>query len=129
MAFGTQTIPASGGGWNWGNIRNVNFFLDNISVSEAPQSAQDKYLGEILFFKAFFYFDLMKRFGDLPWLETTLDVDSPELFEGRLSRSVVADSILSVLDRSIEKLPVKSQTQYGRIHRDVALLFKARVAL
>lgn len=25
LAFGTQTIPASGGGWNWGNIRNVNF--------------------------------------------------------------------------------------------------------
>lgn len=129
LTFGTQTIPTSGGGWSWGNIRSINFFLENYSKSNEPVAVQDKYVGEILFWKSFYYFNLMKGFGDLPWLSNTLDVDSEELYGGRISRSIIADSILHILDQSINKLPLKSQTERGRIHKDVALLFKARVAL
>jgi hypothetical protein len=129
LTFGTQTVPSSGGGWSFTQIRSVNFFLENYSKSAEPLSTQQKYLGEILFWKAYFYFDLMKNFGDLPWLTKTLDVDSPELMGERVSRSVIADSILSILDESIAMLPLKSQTDIGRIHKDLALLFKARVAL
>ena len=129
LTFGTQNVPSSGGGWDWRLIRSVNFFLDNYSKSEAPISDQNKYVGEVLFFKAFYYFDLMKRFGDLPWLSNSLNIDSPELFGERLSRSVIADSILNILDQSISKLPIQAQTERGRIHKDVALLFKARIAL
>jgi hypothetical protein len=129
LTFGTQTIPSSGGGWDFSQIRSVNFFLENYSKSTEPQSVQQKYVGEVLFWKAYFYFNLMKNFGDLPWLTKTLDVDSPELMGERISRSVIADSILSILDKSIAMLPLKSQTDVGRIHKDVALLYKARVAL
>lgn len=129
LPFGMQTVPASGGNWSFSQIRSVNFFLENVSKSKEPQTITDKYIGEILFWKAFLYFDLMKRFGDVPWLTRTLDVDSPELTGERNSRSIVADSILKLLDKSITKLPLKSQTERGRIHKDVALLFKARVAL
>lgn len=129
LTFGTQTVPSSGGGWSFGAIRSVNFFLENCSKSKEPQNIQNKYIGEIYFWKAFYYFNLMKRFGDVPWFTKTLDVDSPELMGERTSRSVVADSILSILDKSIKMLPLKSQTDVGRIHKDVALIFKARVAL
>ena len=129
LTFGMQTVPSSGGNWSFSQIRSVNFFLENVSKSKEPQAITDKYIGEILFWKAFLYFDLMKRFGDVPWLTRTLDVDSPELTGERNSRSIVADSILNLLDKSITKLPLKSQTERGRIHKDVALLFKARVAL
>ena len=129
LTSGIITVPSAGGGWSWGTIRSVNFFLENYSKSNASVSAKNKYVGEILFWKAFFYYGLMQRFGDLPWLTTTLDVDSEELYGSRISRSVIADSILHLLDRSIERLPIKSQTGRGRIHKDVALLFKARVAL
>jgi starch-binding outer membrane protein, SusD/RagB family len=129
LTFGTQTVPSSGGGWDFSAIRNINFFLENYTRSTEPASTIDKYLGEILFWKAFFYFDLLKDFGDLPWLSKTLDVDSPELYGERISRSVIADSILNILDKSIELLPLESQTDRGRIHKDVASLFKARVAL
>ena len=129
LTFGTQTIPSSGGEWDFSQIRSVNFFLENYSKSKETQSVQQKYVGEVLFWKAYFYFNLMKKFGDLPWLTKTLDVDSPELMGERISRSIVADSILAILDKSIAILPLKSQTDVGRIHKDVALLYKARVAL
>jgi len=129
LTSGTQTVPGSGGGWDFSGIRSVNFFLENYSKSKEPINIQNKYVGEILFWKAWFYFDLMKKFGDLPWLTKTLDVDSPELMGERISRSIIADSILNILDKSIEMLPLKAQTDQGRLHKDVALLFKARVAL
>jgi starch-binding outer membrane protein, SusD/RagB family len=129
LTFGTQTVPSAGGGWSFTAIRNVNFFLENYSRSGEPASTINVYLGEMLFWKAFFYFNLMRNFGDLPWLTNTLDVDSPELYGERVSRSIIADSILHILDKSIALLPLKSQTERGRIHKDVASLFKARVAL
>jgi hypothetical protein len=129
LTFGTQTVPSSGGGWNFGQIRSVNFFLENYSKSKESSNVKQKYLGEILFWKSFFYFNLLKNFGDLPWLTKTLNVDSEELMGPRISRSIIADSILNLLDRSIEMLPVKSQTDPGRIHKDVASLLKARIAL
>ena len=129
LTAGTQTVPTSGGSWSFSNIRSVNFFLENYSKSKEPANVIKKYVGEILFWKAWFYYGMMKNFGDLPWLTKTLDVDSEELMGKRISRSVIADSILSILDKSIAFLPLKAETDRGRLHKDVASLFKARVAL
>ncbi len=129
LPAGTQTIPSSGGGWDFTGVRSVNFFLANYQKSNEPIDVLNKYAGEVYFWKAWIYFDLMRKFGDLPWLTEPLDVDAPELYDGRLSRSIIADSILAILDKSIAMLPVKTQTATGRIHKDVARLFKARVAL
>ncbi len=129
LIYGTQTVPSSGGGWGWGSIRSTNFFLNNYKKSQASIADQNKYVGEVLFFKSMYYFNMMKTFGDLPWLSNTLNVDSEELYGERISRSIIADSILKLLDESIAKLPTKTQTETGRIHKDVARLFKARIAL
>ena len=129
LPAGTQTIPSSGGGWDFTGVRSVNFFLANYKKSNEATDMQNKYAGEVYFWKAWIYADLLRRFGDLPWLTVPLDVDSPELYDGRISRSIIADSILAVLDKAIAMLPAKAQTAPGRIHKDVALLFKARIAL
>lgn len=126
---GTVTVPETGGGWDFVKIRDVNYFLDNYSKSKEPIEVQQKYLGEIYFWKAWYYFNLLKRFGDLPWYTNVLQTDSEELYAPRVSRSVIADSILQILDKSISYLPLKSATGIGRLHKDVALLFKARIAL
>ena len=60
-------------------------------------------------------------------------VDSDEeldlLYVARSSRSEVADFILNDLDMAISKMEFASQVGAGRINKDVALAFKARVAL
>lgn len=126
---GTVTVPEYGGGWSWNNIRNVNYFLDNYRKSKEPINIQKKYAGEIYFWKAWFYFDLLKRFGDLPWYTHCLETTSEELYAPRVSRSIVVDSILNILDYAIDYLPVQNETEVNRLHKDVARLFKARVAL
>lgn len=126
---GTITVPSSGGGWDWTMLRGLNFFIDNYHKSQDPISETAPYIGEIYFWRAWFYYDKLKQFGDLPWIGKALYADSEELFDSRVSRTVIADSIIADLDKAISLLPEKSMATSGRIHKDVALLFQSRVAL
>ncbi|TKG88380.1 RagB/SusD family nutrient uptake outer membrane protein [Puteibacter caeruleilacunae] len=128
---GTRTVPASGAGWSWGSIRSVNVFLENYSkaMSKDPWEIVAPFVGEAHFFKALLYFDKVKRFGDVPWFNRSLETDSPELFANRLSRDVVVDSMIVALDKAIDYLPAKGDEKPGRLNKDVALTYKARVCL
>ncbi|XOV92428.1 MAG: RagB/SusD family nutrient uptake outer membrane protein [Bacteroidota bacterium] len=129
---GTISIPASGGGWNWSNIRNVNYFLANADRVESGGDLVDQYIGEGHFFRAFYYFDLLRRFGDLPIIKKPVNVDDEDILYGaRSSRSEVFDFILEDLDMAISMLkngPSLANHQ-SRISKEVAQLFKARLAL
>ena len=70
---GDRTIPsdAGSGGWSWGDLRTVNLFFDHYKQC-TDLVARDKYEGIARFFRAWFYFDKVKRFGDVPWYETVI---------------------------------------------------------
>lgn len=132
---GEATLPASGGGWSygdWSNIRRVNYFLEKYPNAVGSQADINKYLGEILFFKASFYFDKLRRFGDVPWISKVLTVsDSSELYTPRLPRNIVVDSIMGILDKAISILPAKGASGYEqfRIYKELAALLQSRIAL
>lgn len=126
---GLSTLPSSGGGWTWSNIRSVNIFLANYNKVASPVEDYNTYVGEAMFFKAYFYFDLLKRFGDVPWYTEPLQTNSEGLFAARTPRHVVADSILSLLDNAIGRLKQVDDAIPFRVNKEVALLFKSRVAL
>jgi hypothetical protein len=126
---GAINIPSSGGGWSWTNVRNVNYFLAN---SERVKSGalKDHYIGEAYFFRAFNYFNLLKQFGDLPIVKVPLTVNDKDALNGpRSSRTDVVNFILADLDMAASKLKKKSEVPAQRISKDIALLFKSRVAL
>lgn len=126
---GAITVPSSGGGWSWTNVRNVNYFLKN--SDRVPNGGlKDHYIGEAYFFRAFNYFNLLKQFGDLPIVKVPLSATDKEILMGpRSSRTDVANFILSDLDMAISKLKGKTEVPAQRISRDIASLFKSRVAL
>ncbi len=127
---GTRSIPESGGGWGWNNIREINYFLENApQVTQGSQDELDQYLGEGYFFRAWFYFQKVKRFGAVPWYEEVLNIDSEGLFAERQPRNVIVDHIIEDLDRAIDLLQNKSQVGINRVNREAALAFKSRVAL
>lgn len=41
------------------------------------------YIGLARFFRAWFYFDKVKRFGDVPWINKAMEVDDPDLYAAR----------------------------------------------
>jgi len=127
---GERTVPASDGGWSWTELRNINYFLANYSRVEAAPAAVNPFVGEALFFRAWFYFEKMKAYGDVPWINKPLLVADQDLIYGaRLKRNIIADSILNDLDRAISLLPTKSLAQGQRVNKEIAMAFQSRIAL
>jgi starch-binding outer membrane protein, SusD/RagB family len=126
---GAINVPASGGGWNWANVRNVNYFLDNKDRVPAG-GLKNQYVGEAYFFRAWSYFTLLKLFGDLPIITKTLDPSDVDiLYSTRASRTEVVNFMIRDLDSAIAKMGKKTDLPANRINRDIALGFKARVCL
>lgn len=121
--------------WAWTNVRNINYQLSTIIASlqggVLSESAEVKqYLGEIYFFRAWAYFDLLKKFGDLPIIKEALPDDEAALVaaSNRQPCNEVARFILSDLDEAI-KLMDGYSAKTTRINADAARVFKSRVAL
>lgn len=117
--------------WNWVMIRNINTFFDNYYNCQEDFSTWSHFLGEAYFFRAWFYFDKVKNYGDVPWYNTTLSMDSQDLYRPRDKRTVVIDSVLQDLDKAISYLKPLKETNGGnnRLSKEAALIFKSRVAL
>jgi hypothetical protein len=123
------TVPTTGGGWgkaDWLGIRRCNYALDRIADMQSNADIL-RYEAEIRFFKAFYYFIKVKTFGDVPWLEHDLNIDSPELLNARDSRKIVVANMLKDLDFAITNLPETSPTD--RLTSHAAAAFKAEVCL
>ncbi|RHU29066.1 RagB/SusD family nutrient uptake outer membrane protein [Parabacteroides sp. TM07-1AC] len=131
VAAGEHIVPESSNEteWNWTFIRKCNYFLARYQQAEISQEEKDRYAAEVYFFKAWDYFEKVKRYGDVPWLMKDLTTESEELFGTRTPRVEVVDSVLACIDWAIDKLPTKKNAVSGRINRDVALILKARICL
>ncbi len=129
IVAGQQTVAtdADDAGWTWDYLRNVNFFLDSYQKAQEPQEVKDNYAGIARFYRAWFYFDKVKRFGDVPWYSDALGVENTELYKARDPRVLVMDSVLADLDFAIDHItdPASVET----ISRWTALALKARVCL
>lgn len=127
---GTRTKSTGNWMWEWANIRKVNIFFENYSKCESAYEDYRQYLGEAYFFRAWFYFDLLKKYGDVPWYSNVIDLEDQEaLMRPRDSRVLIADSILSDLDKAILHLNYRKDVGNNRINKEAALAFKTRVAL
>ena len=125
--FGQNSATTVNKNWDWETVRGCNAFLENYHRSPASELDKKKYAGEILFFKAFDYYNKVRLFGDVPWYDKVIDKKDPDLYKGRDSRVLVMDNILKTINQAIEFLPKK--TQVSRVSRDAAMLLKARICL
>ena len=117
------------GGWNFEGVRQLNFFIDNYKRAGLPDNIANKYLGEIYFFKAWDYFNKVKLFGDVSWIQHSLNINSPELFGARTPRAEVMDSVMTILNKAIDYLPAKGTEETNRLNKDMALFLKSRIGL
>ena len=126
---------ATSNAWNTGydRIRRVNYFLGNLDKIDRTDAIANQYIGEGYFFRAWHYFSLLQNFGGVPYITEALNIDDEEeLFRDRDSRHIVAMNILTDLDEAIANLEWKGEGaagESGRVNKEAAIVFKARVAL
>lgn len=120
-------------GWTWESLRNVNYFIVNCSnpelTSKIPPDVRRHYLGVAKFFRAWFFFEKVKRYGDVPWINKPLDVEDPILYGPRDPRSLVMDSVLSDLNYACQNIKTTTEGTRSLITKYAAYAFKARVCL
>ena len=134
---GNWKVGQSGGAWDFGNIRNVNYFLDQVlpkyeagKISGAATNVRH-YIGEAYFLRAYLYLDKLQSLGDFPIVLTALPDDKETLVQAskRQPRHKVAQQILDDLDKALELLSQTAPGGKNRISRDAALLLRSRAAL
>lgn len=122
-----QRSPFDEKGWNWSMLRSINYYLQNSSNCK-DEKIRKQYDGVAYFFRAYFYFNKVKRYGDVPWYNQVLgSTDDELLFKARDSRELIMDSVMRDLDRAIELLPTGKSTE--RVTKWTALALKTRAAL
>jgi hypothetical protein len=125
---GTRKVSSTGGGWTWTNLRNVNFFLKHVNGFKGPENIKNEQKGLALFFRAWFYFKKVKRFGDVPWYSKVIQTgDEKRLHKARDKRSVVMDSILTDINFAVKHLG--EQKSLAKVTKWTALALKSRIFL
>ncbi len=120
-----KPIPTDGN-WKWTKLREMNFFLSRSSQIE-EESVRLRYEGLTRFFRAYFYFEKVKRYGDVPWVDKPLSSDDNELYKGRDSREFVMEKVMEDIDFAIANLPEKQDVYH--VTRWTARALKSRIAL
>ncbi|MEO7998643.1 MAG: RagB/SusD family nutrient uptake outer membrane protein [Gemmatimonadaceae bacterium] len=122
--------PNNQGGWSWTALRNINYFIESNVDPAVPETVRNHYTGLARFARALFYFDKVKTYGAVPWIDHPLAInDTAALFAGRDSREVVMGHVLEDLNFAIANIRTVSSPSRTEVSQDVARAFKSRIAL
>lgn len=121
-----RIIHDSGDGWTWTNLRNFNTLLEYSSNCKNTD-VRNRYDALARFFRAYFYFEKVKRFGDVPWYSLPLGSSDPELKRPRDSRELVMQNMIKDIDFAIQHLSDKHDVY--RVTKWTALALKSRFCL
>ncbi len=130
-------------GWNfWNGIRSANSFLENFDPETLKRfeynenydeiiAKSAKFPYEVRFLRAFYCFELAKRYGDIPLLTRTYAQDEINSVEQTPFNEVI-DFIVKECSEIAPELPVSQMdfwSETGRITRGAALALKSRALL
>lgn len=127
--IGGESTIHDGPGYGYGNIRRVNYLLEQTRKWEGDFEEIKQATGEAHYFRAYYYWGLLRNFGDVHWVDEVLTMDSPELYGTRDPRNVIADNIIADLDTAAMYLKPDRGDGYSRLPKWFALLLQSRVAL
>lgn len=126
----------------WNGIRSANSFLENFDPKVFQKFEYNDNYDEMLqkssmfpfevrFLRAFFYFELTKRYGDIPLLKKTYDEDEINTVKQESFDNII-NFIVEECDAVSKELPLKQSDfwkETGRITKGAALALKSRALL
>ncbi|MBY5959480.1 RagB/SusD family nutrient uptake outer membrane protein [Membranicola marinus] len=118
-------------GWNWSALRNVNYFIANCTSPAVSESVRNNYIGLARYFRAMFYYDKVRRFGDVPWVDRPLEPKDEEILYGsRDSRELVMEKVYEDLIFAAENITRSTDAaQSSLVTKWAAYALASRVAL
>ncbi|MBF9252265.1 RagB/SusD family nutrient uptake outer membrane protein [Pontibacter sp. 172403-2] len=140
-----DNIEGASGGDFWGGymaywgrgyqyIRKINVFLEKMSAPDALQfEDREQLVAEAKFLRAFVYFNLFERYGGVPVVTQSYDLeDAGSVSFKRNSVDEVVAFIEQDLEEAIPNLPeryLSGDANYGRATQDASYALRSRVLL
>ncbi|MDP4208619.1 MAG: RagB/SusD family nutrient uptake outer membrane protein [Bacteroidota bacterium] len=132
-SYFASVLPSGVSNNTYTRIRQMNQFLENIDVygsTTISESVRTKLKGQIHFWRAWQYFDLVRLYGGVPMVfhsQTSSSTDTT-IRTPRSSTTECIKLICQDLDTAITQLPASmTGSDYGRVDKAAAAAFKARV--
>lgn len=123
----SRPTPSSGGGWNFSTLRGINTMLGHMDNCKDPD-VRLQYTALARFFRAYYYYLMIRDFGDVPWYDHELGTDeTSELYKARDSRDYVFERMLEDINFAIDKLP--KEANLYRVTSWTVLALKSRMCL
>lgn len=130
-SWGPTSNPDAGWSNYYEGIMMVNVLFENIGMlyPSTSESFKNSVLAEAHYLRAYYHFELVKRFGGVPVVTKTFSVnDSPDIPRDSYARCV--DFIVNECDSAIMYLPtVEVAARVGRATGVAAMALKSRVLL
>lgn len=125
---------------NYRKIRKCNILLANKDLMTFTPALKDQYLAEARFLRAFFYSELLKKFGGIPIVTSPVDYEQIKDFDAqaelkkslkRAKYSECVDFIVKQLDSAAAVLPWSPPTdlERGRATAAACAALKTKVLL
>ena len=105
------SVPASSNIWNngWAEIRLSNLIIENVEKSSLSYNDKIKFLSIAKLMRAWQYYNLVRFYGDLQWIDKSLTINDNDILYGeRINRDVVMDYVLDDLNYATTNMPVSS---------------------
>lgn len=117
--------------WPYDEIRDINVLVNNIDAGTLKDADKKWLKGQALFFRAWRYFELVKRYGGVPLILEPQKL-TDDLLVKRSSSTQTMNQIIADLDSAIAYLPAVtagSGANDGHVHKGTAMAIKGRVLL
>lgn len=115
-------------------IRCCDILVENIDkVPDMNEDEKQQWKAEVSFLKAYYHFNLIRKWGPVPIIRESLPIDS-NVEEVRVYRDNIDDCfdfVLDLLDEALPYLPIvnPSDDELGRVTKPICAALKAKVAV
>jgi hypothetical protein len=94
-----QRTPQNASGWDgWSSLRSINVMLANLDDVTGTEADINNYVGIARYFRAWFYFNKIIYYSDVPWIDRPLETDDPLLYETQTPRAEVVAHVMEDLE-------------------------------
>lgn len=136
ISSGSRTIPEKSSDWSnpYAYIGVCNNIITKGGLSNVSDNIKNRWMAEAYFFRAYHYFDLVKKYGDVPLILKAFDnTTDPDIKRGRDSREAVIQQCYKDLEFAATWLPsiddLSDSDNWGRVSRSAALAMITRIGL
>src|SRR5699024_7501375 len=112
----------------YNGVANANVAIANIPDVEMDQSKKKQLLGEAHFLRAFYYYHLVRLYGEIPLITEPVDANSENLYPQESSVDSIYTQIVNDLQVA-EKAGLPGNTDSGRISQGAVKSLLASVYL